>query len=217
MKAHNSIEMIGKTFNFLTVISETIRTHHKRPMYVCKCSCGSIKNVEGRRLREGTVKSCGCFAKESLKIRSVTHGMTYSAEYKTWCGMKRRCLNKNDKRYPAYGGRGIKICDSWLYSFESFFQDMGKKPKGFSIERKDVNGNYEHSNCEWIKISSQASNKRSNVKITHNNTTKNLCEWSLITGIKPGTISARIKSGWSIEKSLSIIPHYPRRTQEEPL
>lgn len=211
MKAHNATPMIGYKFNRLTVIEEVDRIHPKRPMYACKCDCGKMKNVEGRRLREGTIKSCGCLSKELTRIRSITHGMTDSSEYKTWCGIKRRCLNENDKRYPEYGGRGIKICDSWSNSFQSFFHDMGEKPEGYSIERIDVNGNYEKSNCKWIKLSSQASNKRTNVKITHKNETKNLSDWSLETGIKAETISARIKRGWSIEKSLSIIPQLTKK------
>lgn len=206
MKAHNHIEMTGRRFNRLTVISETTRIHPKRPMYICLCDCGTMKNVEGRRLREGVVKSCGCLSKETTKSRSTTHGMTDSVEYKVWCGIKRRCLNKNDKRFQSYGGRGIKICDSWKNSFESFFSDMGYRPDGFSIERIDVNGDYEPKNCKWIKLSSQASNKRSNIRITYNNTTRILSEWSMLTGIKPGTISARLNRGWSIKKSLSIIP-----------
>ena len=81
-------------------------------------------------------------------------------EYNTWSSMKQRCLNPNNPHYKYYGGRGIKICDRWLNSFENFFTDMGKRPKGkYSIDRIDNYGNYEPENCRWVKTELQALNK----------------------------------------------------------
>lgn len=195
--------MIGKRFNYLTVIEEVSRIHPKIPRYTCLCDCGNTKVVEGRKLREGTIKSCGCYAKLKTSDRSTKHGMTNSSEYKTWCGMKRRCLNKNDKRYKDYGARNINICDRWIHSFEKFFLDMGSKPHGYSIERIDNNGNYEPNNCVWMKISDQTKNKRSNILLTYKKQTHILADWSRITGIKAGTIKARLDRGWPVEKALS--------------
>jgi hypothetical protein len=94
-------------------------------------------------------------------IGNTQHGMTGTSEHRTWVSMRGRCLNSNDKAYHYYGGRGIKICDRWLNSFSSFLEDMGMKPTKFhTIERVDVNGNYEPSNCIWITKSEQGKNKR---------------------------------------------------------
>lgn len=90
-----------------------------------------------------------------------THGMSNTPEYKAWFEMKRRCYNKNRKGYKNYGGRGIKVCDRWLESFENFYEDMGDRPSpNHSLDRIDVNGNYEPSNCKWSDRTEQNYNQR---------------------------------------------------------
>lgn len=196
--------MIGKKFARLLVVEETERINPKRPRYKCLCDCGKTSNVEGRHLRAKTILSCGCLASEKLGNRSRTHGLTESPEYLTWCGIKRRCLNKNDARYPDYGGRGISICNSWANSFEAFLKDMGGKPTlAHSIERIDYNKGYDKFNCKWITMASQAKNRRSNVVITLNGKSMILTDWARQTGISTATISARIRYGWSIEDTLT--------------
>jgi hypothetical protein len=196
--------MIGRKFSRLLVLSEAERLHQKRPRYKCACDCGNISLVEGRHLRGEKIKSCGCLNRLRIGDFSRTHGMTETTEYKAWCGIKRRCLNINDKRYPEYGGRGIKICDAWANSFEQFYKDMGERPSGsYSIERVNVNGNYEPSNCVWIHNAEQSKNRRSNVIITHNGKTMILSEWAQETGLQSETISSRIKRGWSIADALT--------------
>lgn len=204
MHAHNFIDLTGRVFGRLTVISEAPRRHRKVPRWLCECSCGKAAVVEGKNLRHGLTVSCGCFAKEVTSLLTTSHGLTNSAEYKTWTGMKRRCLNKNDPSYDRYGGRGIRICDRWLTSFENFYADMGPRPSdGYSIERIDANRDYEPNNCKWIPMRDQAANKRSSVRLTHNGETHNLKEWSLITGMPYGTMQARHANGWDDERTIT--------------
>lgn len=92
--------------------------------------------------------------------RKKQHRMTKSPEYKSWQSMKSRCLNPKATGYEYWGGRGIKICDRWLNSFENFLADMGKRPEGATLNRIDNDGNYEPQNCKWSFISEQQLNKR---------------------------------------------------------
>jgi hypothetical protein len=118
--------------------------------------------------------------------------------------MKSRCLNPSDKSYNDYGGRGIKICDKWLESFESFYKDIGPRPSSkYSINRIDNNGNYDPKNCNWALRKEQNRNKRSNINLTYNGKTQCIVDWSRELGIKRTTLSRRIERGWSVERALT--------------
>jgi len=134
------------------------------------------------------------------------HGMSNTRVFKIWMGIIDRCRND---RSGNYGKRGIKVCESWLESFDNFYADMGEPPTvKHSIDRKDVNGDYEPSNCRWATRTTQARNTRHNTVITFQGESRLLVEWSEITGIKPATICVRLyKLGWSIEKTLTTPVH----------
>lgn len=89
--------------------------------------------------------------------------MIYSSEYRIWQGLKNRCLNSKGRDYKYYGGRGIKVCDRWRDSFLNFYEDMGERPEGTSLDRIDVNGDYNSDNCRWVNNIIQARNKRTPV------------------------------------------------------
>ena len=137
----------------------------------CRCDCGTVRNFWKYSLtrKNKSSKSCGCISLEINKVQFIKHGDELNGrkttEYSTWDGMKQRCTNPNHRGYMSYGGRGITICDRWLNSFQNFLEDMGRKPsRAYSIDRIDVNGNYELSNCRWATSKEQAMNKRNSKK-----------------------------------------------------
>lgn len=196
-------DLKGQKFNRLTVISISGRTKDNSVTWLCKCDCGKEVIVVGQNLSNGNSKSCGCFHNEITSKINKTHGKTKTHIYKVWLGIKRRCTYPNDISYGNYGGRGIKICDRWL-TFELFYEDMHATfKKGLSIDRIDVNGNYELSNCKWATNTDQANNKRSNVFATVNGVTDTITNLSRLYNISDRTVFSRIYTGWPIEKAIT--------------
>lgn len=155
-------DLTGKVFERLTVLSFVGMTKSRKSRWLCLCDCGNTKTVHGSNLKTGIAKSCGCLHKELASLvgkANVKHAMNNTPTYKSWCALKRRCLGVNSKDYVRYGGRGIKVCEQWL-SFENFFKDMGERPVGKTIDRINVNGDYEPSNCKWSTSKEQSQNRR---------------------------------------------------------
>lgn len=140
---------------------------------------------------------------EASQREKPTLKKTNEAEYRAWCHMKTRCSLPSVDRFPLYGGRGIRVCDRWLESFSNFLADMGPRPSSrHSIEREDVDGNYEPSNCRWATRVEQARNKSNNRLLTHNGVTRCLTEWALVAGMSPTRVLARLNRGWSVADAL---------------
>jgi len=157
------IDLAGQRFGRLVVERRVDNDKHGGTRWLCTCDCGKSHVCLPSNLRGGRTKSCGCLNKETATKTCITHGMSGTKEYVTWRNMKTRCENPNSTRWEYYGGRGITICREWLYSFEAFYQDMGDKPEGLSLDRIDVNGDYELSNCRWATQSEQCLNQRRNL------------------------------------------------------
>lgn len=173
--------------------------------WFCKCDCGSAATVLANNLVKGNTTSCGCkSSRVTLKDRVTTHGMTGSPAYKSWQAMKDRCYRESHIEYKRYGAVGIQVCKRWRNSFENFLQDMGERPDGMSLERKDSSKNYSPSNCKWADAYEQANNRSNNRLITCNGVTQTLAQWSRQIDIGATTISLRIKRGWSVEQALNF-------------
>lgn len=162
----------GQRFGKLIVLERVenrIRASGRQDVvWKCKCDCGTIKNIRSTCLLLGMSNSCGCVNIERIRNLNLSHNMCNTKEYKAWSKLKSRCYTKTDNKYYAYGARGIKVCDRWLESFDNFYKDMGDAPtKKHSIDRIDVNGNYEPSNCRWATNKEQSNNKTTNVYVEY--------------------------------------------------
>ena len=187
------LKLEGKKFNRWTIICQA---EIKKPgtYWLCKCECGTIKICKGSDLKIGNTKSCGCLQKEVVSKFKKTHGLSKSKLYRVWHCMKCRCLNKNDKRYNSYGGRGIKICKEWENDFYSFYKwsIQNRYKEGLSIDRIDNNGNYEPSNCRWVDKNTQNNNTRRNVFIEYKGKKQTVSQWAKEIGIGHDTIKYRL-------------------------
>ena len=173
------IDLTNMKFTRLTVLKKGNSTKTGQSMWICECACGKIKTISGQSLREGITKSCGCLNTEMRLERITKHGMCRTSEYSIWSTMIKRCVNKNNKSFPDYGGRGIIVCDRWVNDFSAFYEDMGKRPTSkHSIDRIEVNGNYEPENCKWSTKTEQANNTRRNKLISAFGEIKTIAQWS---------------------------------------
>lgn len=196
------IDITRKKYGRLTVLC---RYGNEKPVkWLCKCECGNECIVYGDNLKRGHTKSCGCIEKE--RPSHTKHGKSGSRIHVIWVSMKGRCYNPNNAEYETYGGRGIAVCDEWLNSFEAFYEwtVASGYADDLSIDRKDVNGNYEPSNCRWATQKEQQNNRRNNRYITYNGETHTMAEWARILNINYGTLCSRInRSKYDIERAFN--------------
>jgi len=198
------IDLTGKKFGKLTVIKR-VADRNKQAYWLCKCECGNEKIIAGYALRDGRkVKSCGCTTVSHGKV-ITKHYETKTRLYRIWQDMKSRCYNKKEPAYKWYGARGITICKDWenYFAFKEWSLANGYTDN-LTIDRIDVNGNYEPSNCRWATRKEQANNTRTTRHITYKGETYSVSEWTRILGFKSSTLSGRLNTlGWSIEKAFN--------------
>lgn len=198
------IDLTNKKIGHLLIL-EFAYTKNKLRYWKCKCDCGQICYVSTKLLRNGATKSCGCLRINSLKRRVTKHNLRNTRIYRIWQNIKKRCSKPKNPIYKYYGGRGIIICNEWENDFVNFYNwaiNNGYKEK-LTIDRINVNGNYEPTNCRWVDIKTQQRNKRNNHLITYNGETHCISEWAEIIKIPSKTLEKRFLDNWNIERALT--------------
>lgn len=199
----------GQKFGRLTIIS----LHHisnkfdgkrkrVRYYYLCKCECGKEKVILKDNLGRLT-NSCGCISKQLAKKRLLKHGLCNTRLYDIWESMKQRCFYENSISYRNYGGRGITVCDEWKQSFIAFYKwaTSNGYQENLTIDRINLDGDYEPTNCRFITMKEQGRNKRNNRVIEYRGESHCISEWAEKMKIKKTTLYQRLKNGWDVEKA----------------
>ena len=203
----------GEQFGYIIVLSETEKRKRNYVVYKCKCAkCGrifenSIEHYIQRHKNGYSNMTCGCFNRHKNNL--YKNGLSNSRIYDIYNNMKQRCYNPNCKSYKHYGKRGIKICDEWKNNFISFYNwSMNNGYNDLlSIDRINVNGDYEPKNCRWIPFGQQMSNKTNTTILEYNGERKTLVQWASEYELKVCTLRTRINRGWSVERALNEKTH----------
>lgn len=190
-------DLTGQRYGRLVVIKRDVARKLRRQYWICRCECGNIKSVRDDSLKR--IQSCGCLKREQDKKNlgiAYNHNMTNHPAFLVWDAMMNRCCNRSQNSYHDYGERGITVCDEWkdVKQFCQWADDMGYS-KGDSIERIDVNGNYEPSNCKWIPRNEQAWNTRKTVYADINGEKIPLAKTARKLGLEPCLVWHRWKRG----------------------
>lgn len=216
--------LIGETFNKLTVIAPSEKDLSGSVRWVCKCDCGNTITVLARSIVRGHTKSCGCIKSESIRESQTTHGLSNTRQYKTWASMMRRCYTVSEKAYPRYGGRGIRVCDEW-HDFKNFWKDMGGSYGAtLTLERIDINKDYCPENCEWATMQKQSMNRGTqsnnvlgiaNIKVINNDSVAYL-RGTLKNPLTKKTITRTLKiDKYGYDVALEIIKEWLKDKRKE--
>lgn len=203
-------EGIGLSFGRLLVLGWSGRTTRNHQLWLCVCRCGTFTRAEMYDLTTGKVQSCGCLKREILQFGSTTHGATLDRQsdlgrtFGIWVDMRGRCRNEQDPTFKHYGGRGIQVAPEWE-EFSRFLSDMGTCPKGYSIERHNVNEGYSLANCYWWPRSKQNMNKTNTIRVRYLGQDwcfKRLCEHLQRPYLK--TYKRYVMRGWDLARALDL-------------
>jgi hypothetical protein len=194
----------GEKHGRLTCIEPLEKRRNGHVVYLCRCECGREVSATCSNLKSGHTQSCGCLTIERTKAANTKHGRSRTKLYRVWRQMKNRCELETAPNYKWYGARGIRVCDRWRDSFETFLADMGEPPEGYQIDRIDSNGDYEPANCRWADRKTQYRNTRRNVWVTFNGVTAVVSDWEKAAGSKD-KIGKRLRRGMSVDDALGDI------------
>lgn len=199
------IDLSGQTFNRLTVVEKMSPDKSGAIIWKCECVCGNIVYSRGNDLRNGHVKSCGCYRYDKISCKKTNPDNPRLYNIYNW--IKRRCYNKNHKHYNRYGGRGILMCDEWKDSYINFYNwaIMNRYNKNLTIDRINNGQGYSPDNCRWATRKQQSMNRDVNIKIKIKGEYKTPIEVSKETGININTIYGRRLKGMSDEEIINTI------------
>lgn len=202
-----STDLSGVRFGRLVAIAPTNeRTSGRNVVWKCKCDCGNVTSVGSGSLKNGRIQSCGCWRKDRASTLNKTHGGKHERLYNVWMDMRRRCNDPAMKNYEDYGGRGICVSEKFedYSNFRDWALSSGYNPTAkygeCTLDRIDVNGNYEPSNCRWISVSQQQLNKRNSLLLTYKGKTQNAALWDRELGFPRGTVVKRYRRNWDYER-----------------
>jgi len=198
-------DLAGRKFGRLTAVRKLVIKSSQWSWW-CVCECGSEKEVLAGSLKSGQTRSCGCLSRDVTSKRVKTHGKSKTRTYKIWSQMLKRCYRPKSTGFSRYGGRGISVCDRWFGKggFDRFLEDMGEPPSNkHTIDRIDNDGDYEPGNCRWATIREQNRNRSCSRSMTFLGKTRSIMEWSIVTGLSYPCILRRVRSGWSVERTLT--------------
>lgn len=196
-----ALNLIGQRFGKLTVIerfgSKRYANGNSVVLWKCLCDCGNYKITESHTLNRGKCHSCGCIVQ--------LHGMHNTRIYRCWADMNARCCNKNCKDYNNYGGRGITVCEEWRNNFIAFYEwaIANGYTNELTIDRINVDGNYEPSNCRWVSNKIQANNKTTNRHISYKGNVYTIAELCKKLKLDRSVFEWRLRHNWDIEKAIT--------------
>lgn len=206
------LNMEGKRYGKLLCLEFVDFSSGNQAIWRFRCDCGVEKVMLGGKVsRKDGTKSCGCgehksFKETKGKLSHLSKGQKKQRHrlQSTWGAMKKRCYNKNDSNYHHYGGRGIKVCDGWLHDFEAFYIWALSNGYGntLSIDRIDVNGNYEPTNCRWATQQEQCNNRRNVPKHDVFGISLTCSEASRKYGLTTSILQHRLKKGYSLQEAI---------------
>lgn len=201
-------DLTSRQFGCLIVLGPIRRTNQGKFVWLCKCECENLTEVQGGNLTSGHTRSCGCFSTESRKTRSITHGMRSHPLYPIWRNIVDRCTNHHNSAYAYYGERGIVVCDEWQHNFQAFcdhvspLEYFGKED--YSLDRIDNSLGYQPGNVRWASKSQQQRNTRSNRLLTYNGKTQCIAAWAEEYNLSYMKLYNRLlHRGWSLERALA--------------
>lgn len=193
----SSGEVVGK----ITAVRPVGKKGHN-VVFECLCQCGRSFTALASNIISGNTKSCGCHRRAVSSAKARKHGLSDAALYGLWSNMMRRCYDEKNEAFKNYGARGILVCERW-HNFANFYADMGERPKGKSLERKNNSEGYSPENCAWVTRQEQARNTRANVRIVINGESRLLVEWAELSNLPIGVIWARKnRLNWKDEELL---------------
>lgn len=203
----NAKDITGQTFGRLVVLGPISRASNRAIIWLCRCACGTTRSIVSRSLLHSATLSCGCLKRDNASELNKTHGLSGNPLYGRLDAMIQRCYNPKHREYRNYGARGITVCDEWKQNPQAFFDHVSQLPNfgqpSYTIDRIDNSLGYTPGNVRWASPTEQNINRRVTRFYTFNGQSMPLTEWAKTIGVSERSLRFRLRSGWSIERTLS--------------